>query len=127
MLNIKALLTKLIGCSYTEREENGWYIKKYANGRYEAIRIRNYGQITLGTSVSSNWRRSAELSIDTLPSDIPADAQIEVEYLGNSSNSAVVLEKTSQTAYFLAKAITSSVTLQDNMFFYRIVGGYSIT
>ena len=51
MLDLKALLTKLLGCAYTSGTNNGWRYRKYADGTYEAWRY--YQATGLNLSVSS--------------------------------------------------------------------------
>lgn len=51
MLDLKALLTKLLGCAYTSGTDNGWRYRKYADGTYEAWRF--YQATGLNLSVSS--------------------------------------------------------------------------
>lgn len=39
MLDLKALLSKLLGCAYTSGVDNGWAYRKYPDGTYHAWRF----------------------------------------------------------------------------------------
>lgn len=52
MLDLKALLTKILKCLYTSGTDNGWTYKKYMDGTYEAWRTYNATGMSL-TSASA--------------------------------------------------------------------------
>ena len=52
MLDLKALLAKILRCVYTTGTDNGWTYKKYADGTYEAWRTYNATGMSL-TSASA--------------------------------------------------------------------------
>ncbi len=90
---------------------DNWYYRKYADGRLEAEQIWNVGQVTVGTQVSSTWRRSADINIADPP--MMVSGTVIVELVGNTSNSPVVLEHYSNKTIAIAKASNASVTLQN--------------
>lgn len=50
MLDVKALLTKILGCSYTYGTSGNWKYKKYADGTLEQWYTGNPGTYTVGTA-----------------------------------------------------------------------------
>lgn len=103
-----------------EGTENNWHYKKYADGSLEAERLWNVGQVTLSTQVSSTWRRSGDLTIPT-PS-LMVSGTVVADLVGNTSNSATVLEHLTNTKIAIAKESSTAVTLQNVTIVLRTVG-----
>lgn len=100
---------------------NSFKYWKWSDGRLEAERIWNIGQVTISTTETSTTKVSGEVTIPT-PS-IMTSGEVEVTYVGNTSNSAAYLERITRTTFRLAKNTTSNVTLQGNTFVLRLVKG----
>lgn len=100
---------------------NSFNYRKWSDGRLEAERIWNIGQVTLSTTETSTTKVSNEVTIPT-PS-IMTSGEVEVTYVGNSSNSAVYLERITRKSFRLAKNTTANVTTQGNTVVLRVVNG----
>ena len=100
---------------------NSFKYWKWSDGRLEAERIWNIGQVTISNTETSTTKVSGEVTIPT-PS-IMTSGEVEVAYVGNSSNSAVYLERVTRTSFRLAKNTTANVTTQNNTFVLRLVNG----
>lgn len=101
--------------------DNGYTYTQWASGRLEAERVWNIGQVTLSTTETSTTKVSAEVTIPT-PS-IMTSGEVEVTYVGNSSNSATYLERVTRTSFRFAKNTTAPVTLQGVTVVLRLVNG----
>ena len=67
MLDLKALLTKLLGCAYITGTSGVWTYKKYGDGTAECW-CRYSGSMAINTAAASyGGYRSAELSILNFP------------------------------------------------------------
>ena len=60
MLNLKALLAKILRCVYTTGTDNGWTYKKYADGTYEAWRTYNATGMSLTSASAGTYYNSSE-------------------------------------------------------------------
>lgn len=100
---------------------NSFKYWKWADGRLEAERIWNIGQVTLSTTETSTTKVSGEVTIPT-PS-IMTSGEVEVTYVGNSSNSPSYLERVTRSTFRLAKNSTTNVTLQGVTVVLRLVNG----
>lgn len=100
---------------------NSFKYWKWSDGRLEAERIWNIGQVTLSTTETSTTKVSGDVPIPT-PS-IMTSGEVEVTYLGNSSNSPSYLERVTRTTFRLAKNSTTNVTLQGVTVVLRLVNG----
>lgn len=100
---------------------NSFQYRKWSDGRLDAERIWNVGQVTLSTTETSTTKVSGEITIPT-PS-IMTSGEVEVTYVGNSSNSAVYLERITRKSFRLAKNTTANVTTQGNTVVLRLVNG----
>lgn len=100
---------------------NSYTYIKWASGRLEAERVWNIGQVTLSTTETSTTKVSGEVTIPT-PS-IMTSGEVEITYCGNTSTSAVYLERVTRTTFRLAKNTTANVTTQNNTFVLRLVNG----
>ena len=87
----------------------------------EAERVWNVGQVTVSTTETSTTKVSGEVTIPT-PS-IMTSGEVEVTYVGNTSNSATYLERVTRTTFRIAKNSTSNVTLQAVTVVLRLVNG----
>lgn len=100
---------------------NSFKYWKWSDGRLEAERIWNIGQVTLSTTETSTTKVSGDVTIPT-PS-IMTSGEVEVTYVGNSSNSPSYLERVTRTTFRLAKNSTTNVTLQGVTVVLRLVNG----
>lgn len=100
---------------------NSFRYWKWSDGRLEAERIWNIGQVTLSTTETSTTKVSGEVTIPT--PTIMTSGEVEITYCGNTSNSAVYLERVTRTTFRLAKNTTANVTTQNNTFVLRLVNG----
>lgn len=100
---------------------NSFYCRKWSDGRLEAERIWNIGQVTFSTTETSTTKVSGEITIPT-PS-IMTSGEVEVTYVGNSSTSATYLERVTRTSFRFAKNTTATVTLQGVTVVLRLVNG----
>lgn len=100
---------------------NSFKYWKWSDGRLEAERIWNAGQVTISTTETSTTKVSGEITIPT--PTIMISGEVEITYCGNTSNSAVYLERVTRTTFRLAKNTTANVTTQNNTFVLRLVNG----
>lgn len=100
---------------------NSFKYWKWSDGRLEAERIWNVGQVTISTTETSTTKVSGEITIP--PPTIMTSGEVEITYCGNTSNSAVYLERVTRTTFRLAKNTTANVTTQNNTFVLRLVNG----
>ena len=100
---------------------NSFKYWKWSDGRLEAERIWNVGQVTISTTETSTTKVSGEITIPT--PTIMTSGEVEITYCGNTSNSAVFLERITRTTFRLAKNTTANVTTQNNTFVLRLVNG----
>lgn len=100
---------------------NSFQYRKWSDGRLDAERIWNIGQVTLSTTETSTTKVSGEVTIPT-PS-IMTSGEVEVTYVGNSSTSATYLERITRTSFRFAKNTTATVTLQGVTVVLRLVNG----
>lgn len=121
-MRIKDLMDAIAAhvCIEEGTNNDNWSYKKYADGSLEAERLWNIGQVTVGTQVSSTWRRSGELIIPT-PS-LMVSGTVVADLVGNTSNSATVLEHLTNTKIAIAKETNTTVTLQNVTVVLRTVG-----
>lgn len=99
---------------------SGWIYRKWNSGKLDAERLRNVGTYTISTVVASPIRTGGEIT-STLPS-MAVSGNIEVTYIGNSSNSPSWLEKISETKWRILKAVNSNATLSNVTVLERTVG-----
>ena len=121
--SLKALLLGLLRYDYvieSGTDSNGWHYKKYSSGKLEAERSRNIGQYTLSTTEVSPIKVGGTVT-SALPS-FAVNGDLEISLSGNSSNSAIFLERISPTSWRVAKVTSSNVTLQDLTVIERTVG-----
>lgn len=113
MLKLKDLLAAILQTDLVIESgtDSNWTYKKYASGRLEAERVWNVGQVTLSTTVSSTWKRGGTINIATPPMMI--SGSVSASLMGDSSNSAIVLEHISNTSFAIAKETSVNVTLQN--------------
>lgn len=121
-MRIKDLMDAIAAhvCIEEGTSDDNWNYKKYADGSLEAERLWNVGQVTVGTQVSSTWRRGGELTIPT-PS-LMVSGTVVADLVGNTSNSAIVLEHLTNTKIAIAKETATAVTLQNVTLALRTVG-----
>ena len=100
---------------------NSFKYWKWSDGRLEAERIWNVGQVTISTTETSTTKVSGDITIPT--PTIMTSGEVEITYCGNTSNSAVYLERVTRTTFRLAKNTTANVTTQGNTFVLRLVNG----
>ena len=115
------LLSSRIAYVIETGTSNSFKFWKWSDGRLEAERIWNIGQVTLSTTETSTTKVSGEVTIPT-PS-IMTSGEVEITYCGNTSTSAVYLERVTRTTFRLAKNTTANVTTQNNTFVLRLVNG----
>ena len=120
---VDAELTPISERPYVVEEgtSGGWFYRKWNNGRLDAERIWNVGQVTLGTAEGTTHRASNDLTVPTFSMAI--SGSVEAVYLGTSSNSPTFMERVTPAKVRVAKVITSNVTLQNVTFALRLVGG----
>lgn len=113
MLKLKDLLAAILQTDLVIESgtSSNWTYKKYASGRLEAERVWNVGQVTISTTVSSTWKRSGTINTSTPPMMI--SGSVSASLMGDSSNSAIVLEHISNTSLAIAKETSTNVTLQN--------------
>lgn len=70
MLDLKALLTKILKCLYTSGTDNGWTYKKYMDGTYEAWTQYNATGLNLTTASAGTYYSTAGVKRFPLPSFI---------------------------------------------------------
>lgn len=123
MKNLYKLIERLSNRDYIVEQgtSSNWNYRKWKSGRFEAERVMNTGQVTINTVVTSSWMRSNAITIVTPP--MMTSGTIEVSLIGSSSNSPIVLESVSSTAYRIAKEATTAVTLQNVTVAFRVVNG----
>lgn len=100
---------------------NSFKYWKWSDGRLEAERVWNVGQVTISATETSTTKVSGEVTIPT-PS-IMTSGEVEVTYVGSSSNSATYLERVTRTTFRLVKNSTTNVTLQGVTVVLRLVNG----
>lgn len=61
MLDLKALLSKILGCCYIKGTSGNWTYKKYLDGTLEQWYIGNPGAYTVGTA-RGNWYSGGNLT-----------------------------------------------------------------
>ena len=66
MLNVKALLTKILSCVYTTGTDGAWSYRKYADGTFEA-----WAAITYNIAVQTTWG-SLYISASRIQVDLPS-------------------------------------------------------
>ena len=113
MLKLKDLLAAILQTDLVIESgtSSNWTYKKYASGRLEAERVWNVGQVTISTTVSSTWKRGGTINTPTPPMMI--SGSVSASLMGDSSNSAIVLEHISNTSFAIAKETSVNVTLQN--------------
>ena len=114
MLNVKKLLSLILNCDLvieSGTDTYGFKWGKYASGRLEASRVRNVGQVTVGTTISSTYKVSADIT-KGYP-QLATSGTVAAVYIGNSTNSGTVLESITDTTFRIAKETSSNVTLQN--------------
>ena len=115
------LLSSRIAYVIETGTSNSFHYVKWSDGRLEAERIWNVGQVTISTTETSTTKVSGEITIPT--PTIMTSGEVEITYCGNTSNSAVYLERVTRTTFRLAKNTTANVTTQNNTFVLRLVNG----
>lgn len=115
------LLSSRIAYVIETGTSNSFHYVKWSDGRLEAERIWNVGQVTISTTETSTTKVSGEITIPT--PTIMTSGEVEITYCGNTSNSAVYLERITRTTFRLAKNTTANVTTQGNTFVLRLVNG----
>lgn len=84
MLDLKALLLKMLGCSYTSGTSNNWWYKKYADGTFEA-EIRDTTNLSIASATGSMYYSASR--VVNLP-------DIGVNYIRSASSMYVGAEST---------------------------------
>ena len=124
MVDLKVLLTKILQTDLvieSGTDTYGFNWKKYASGRLEASRIRNVGQVTISTTISSTYKVGGTLT-KGYP-ELATSGTVAVVYIGNSSNSGTVLESITNTTFRIGKETSSNVTLQNVTFAEILIDG----
>ena len=104
MLNIKKLLTKILGCCYTQTASGNWVYRKYADGRFEGW-YKSTATLTIGTAIGSLYQTASNSSI-SFPITLTELTYADVK--GNTSSygvwSYLITTSTSFVSYRLCSA-----------------------
>lgn len=106
---------------------NGWDWVKYASGRYEAERIHNFGQVTIGTGLITISGSVRLYGSALFPSTVPSpphtltSGSVVIDFYGATGGNPILIRQGNQIR--LAAIATASTTVQDTTLIYRVVNG----
>lgn len=96
MLDLKALLTKILGCCYTESTSGNWRYRKWATGLAEMWYTGSPGSYTVGTARGNLY--SGGWITYTYPITLAAEPYFVSTSVTLTTDAYVVLTQTQQAA-----------------------------